>query len=68
MNLFLVTELETCFFTGRDEIAGRSEKAYECLSVNDALKMLLFSSDRELFEYVEVKFLVHCFFPARGFL
>ncbi|XP_073051937.1 26S proteasome non-ATPase regulatory subunit 8 homolog A-like [Primulina eburnea] len=39
--------------TVRDEIAGCSEKAYECLSVNDARKMLLFSSDKELFEYVK---------------
>ncbi|CAL5437817.1 unnamed protein product [Camellia sinensis] len=36
-----------------DEIAGCSEKAYDSLSINDAWKILLFSSDKELFEYVK---------------
>lgn len=38
--------------TARDEIAGCSEKAYDCLSSSDARQMLLFSSDQELLEYV----------------
>lgn len=38
--------------TVRDEIAGCSEKAYDSLSVRDAQKMLLFSTEQELFEYV----------------
>ncbi|KAL7168358.1 hypothetical protein ACSBR2_038739 [Camellia fascicularis] len=32
---------------------GRCEKAYDSLSINDARKILLFSSDKELFEYVK---------------
>ena len=36
----------------RDEIAGCSEKAYDYLSVKDAQQMLLFSSERELLEYI----------------
>ncbi|CAL5442756.1 unnamed protein product [Camellia sinensis] len=36
-----------------DEIAGCSEKAYDSLSINDARKILLFSLDKELFEYVK---------------
>ncbi|KAL7167769.1 hypothetical protein ACSBR2_038265 [Camellia fascicularis] len=45
--------------TVRDEIAECSKKAYNSLSINDAWKILLFSSDKELFEYVkEVKFLL----------
>ncbi|CAL5442760.1 unnamed protein product [Camellia sinensis] len=39
--------------TVRDEIAGCSEKAYDSLSINDARKILLFSSNKELFEYVK---------------
>ncbi|CAN4127189.1 unnamed protein product [Withania somnifera] len=39
--------------TVRDEIAGCSEKAYERLSTSDARQMLLFSSDKELLQYVE---------------
>ncbi|KAL7189131.1 hypothetical protein ACSBR1_038907 [Camellia fascicularis] len=39
--------------TIRDEIAGCSEKAYDSLSINDAQKILLFSSDKERFEYVK---------------
>ncbi|GMQ05866.1 hypothetical protein CsSME_00050702 [Camellia sinensis var. sinensis] len=39
--------------TVRDEIAGCSEKAYDSLSINDARKILLFSLDKELFEYVK---------------
>ncbi|CAK9221766.1 unnamed protein product [Sphagnum jensenii] len=38
--------------TVRDEIAGCSEKAYDSLSVADAKKILMFSSDRELQGYV----------------
>ncbi|GAB4834604.1 26S proteasome non-ATPase regulatory subunit 8 A [Ancistrocladus abbreviatus] len=38
--------------TVRDEIAGCSEKAYDYLSINDARHMLLFSSDKELVEYI----------------
>ncbi|PHU28111.1 26S proteasome non-ATPase regulatory subunit 8 -like protein A [Capsicum chinense] len=36
-----------------DEIAGCSEKAYDRLSTSDARQMLLFSSDKELLQYVE---------------
>ena len=39
-------------FTRRDEIAGCSEKAYDYLSINDAKKILMFSSDQELSEYI----------------
>ncbi|OIT38491.1 26s proteasome non-atpase regulatory subunit 8 -like a [Nicotiana attenuata] len=38
--------------TVRDEISGCSEKAYDCLAISDARRILLFSSDRELLEYV----------------
>ncbi|XP_074317604.1 26S proteasome non-ATPase regulatory subunit 8 homolog A-like [Silene latifolia] len=38
--------------TVRDEIAGCSEKAYDSLSLNDAKQMLLFSSDKDLLEYI----------------
>ncbi|XP_073001962.1 26S proteasome non-ATPase regulatory subunit 8 homolog A-like [Typha latifolia] len=38
--------------TVRDEIAGCSEKAYGYLSINDAKKILMFSSDQEIFEYI----------------
>lgn len=38
--------------TVRDEIAGCSEKAYDYLSINDAKKMLMFSSDQELSQYI----------------
>ncbi|CAL5439238.1 unnamed protein product [Camellia sinensis] len=36
-----------------DEIAECSKKAYDSLSINDARKILLFSSDKKLFEYVK---------------
>ncbi|XP_020594299.1 putative 26S proteasome non-ATPase regulatory subunit 8 homolog B, partial [Phalaenopsis equestris] len=39
--------------TVREEIAGCSEKAYESLSVADAKKILMFSSDEELSTYIE---------------
>ncbi|KAG6408265.1 hypothetical protein SASPL_131269 [Salvia splendens] len=39
--------------TVRDEIAGCSEKAYDTLSVNDARQMLLYSSDKEVIEYIK---------------
>ncbi|CAK9147470.1 unnamed protein product [Ilex paraguariensis] len=39
--------------TVRDEIAGCGEKAYDSLSVNDCRQMLLFTSDKELFEYIK---------------
>ncbi|KAL7195501.1 hypothetical protein ACSBR1_035681 [Camellia fascicularis] len=39
--------------TVRDEIAECSKKAYDSLSINDARKILLFSSDKKLFEYVK---------------
>ncbi|OAY74080.1 26S proteasome non-ATPase regulatory subunit 8 homolog A [Ananas comosus] len=38
--------------TVRDEIAGCSEKAYDYLTINDAKKMLMFSSEQELFQYI----------------
>jgi len=38
--------------TVRDEIAGCSEKAYDSLSVADAKKILMFSSDLDLENYV----------------
>ncbi|GMQ05761.1 hypothetical protein CsSME_00050654 [Camellia sinensis var. sinensis] len=34
-------------------VAGCSEKACDSLSIDDARKILLFSSDKELFEYVK---------------
>ncbi|XP_028123893.1 26S proteasome non-ATPase regulatory subunit 8 homolog A-like [Camellia sinensis] len=37
----------------RDEISGCSEEAYDSLSINDARKLLMFSSDQELFEYIK---------------
>lgn len=37
--------------TVRDEIAGCSEKAYDFLSIADAKKMLMFSTDQELLTY-----------------
>ncbi|CAL5425579.1 unnamed protein product [Camellia sinensis] len=36
-----------------DEISRCSERAYDSLSINDARKILMFSSDQELFEYVK---------------
>ncbi|XP_047329229.1 26S proteasome non-ATPase regulatory subunit 8 homolog A [Impatiens glandulifera] len=39
--------------TVRDEIAGCSEKAYDSLSIRDAIKILLFTSDQELLEYIK---------------
>lgn len=39
--------------TVRDEIAGCGEKAYGCLSLNDARLMLLFSSDEDLIDYIK---------------
>ncbi|KAK8930982.1 26S proteasome non-ATPase regulatory subunit RPN12A [Platanthera zijinensis] len=39
--------------TVRDEIAGCSEKAYDSLSVADAKKILMFSSDQELLTYID---------------
>ncbi|KAG6408319.1 hypothetical protein SASPL_131324 [Salvia splendens] len=48
--------------TVRDEIAGCSEKAYDTLSVNDARQMLLYSSDKEVIEYIkEVKSVASCY-------
>lgn len=38
--------------TVRDEIAGCSEKGYDYLSINDAKKMFMFSSDKELQQYI----------------
>ncbi|CAD5196158.1 26S proteasome non-ATPase regulatory subunit 8 homolog A [Musa acuminata AAA Group] len=38
--------------TVRDEIAGCSEKAYDYLSINNAKKILMFSTDQELSEYI----------------
>lgn len=47
---------------GRDEIAGCSEKAYDSLSINDARQMLLYSSDKEVIEYInEVTSVAPCF-------
>ncbi|KAK8941797.1 26S proteasome non-ATPase regulatory subunit RPN12A [Platanthera guangdongensis] len=39
--------------TVRDEIAGCSEKAYDSLSVADAKKIMMFSSDQELSTYID---------------
>ncbi|KAG6538002.1 hypothetical protein ZIOFF_003105 [Zingiber officinale] len=38
--------------TVRDEISGCSEKAYGYLSITDAKKILMFSSDQELLDYI----------------
>jgi hypothetical protein len=44
------------FCARRDEIAGCSEKGYDCLSISDAKQMFMFSSDKELQQYItEVK-------------
>ena len=40
------------FYSCRDEIAGCSEKAYDYLSISDAKKILMFSSDQELSQYI----------------
>ena len=48
-----------CSVTFRDEIAGCSEKAYDFLSINDARKMLLFTSDKELTKYIEEVIFYH---------
>lgn len=37
----------------RDEIAGCSEKAYDYLTIDDAQRVLLFNSRKELLKYVE---------------
>ena len=37
----------------RDEMAGCSEKAYDSLSIENTRQMLLFSSDKELLEYIK---------------
>lgn len=50
---------------GRDEIAGCSEKAYDSLSLNDARQMLLYSSDKELVEYINE---VTCVAPCLLFM
>lgn len=42
----------TSCYDFRDEIAGCSEKAYNYLSIADAKKILMFSSDQELNEYI----------------
>ncbi|RYR17357.1 hypothetical protein Ahy_B03g062131 isoform C [Arachis hypogaea] len=46
--IFLIVKLSF-----RDEIAGCSEKAYDYLSMNDAKQMLMFTSDKELSEYIK---------------
>ncbi|KAG0448370.1 hypothetical protein HPP92_027865 [Vanilla planifolia] len=38
--------------TVRDEIAGCSEKVYDFLTIADAKKILMFSSDQELSDYI----------------
>jgi hypothetical protein len=48
----LLLSILSCTFVHSDEIAGCSEKAYDSLSVGDAKKILMFSSDRELQGYV----------------
>jgi hypothetical protein len=48
----LLLSIFSCTFVHSDEIAGCSEKAYDSLSVADAKKILMFSSDRELQGYV----------------
>jgi 26S proteasome regulatory subunit N12 len=39
-------------FLRRDEIADCSGQAYDHLGVNDAMEMLMFSSDQQLLEYI----------------
>ncbi|KAJ6849360.1 26S proteasome non-ATPase regulatory subunit 8-like protein A [Iris pallida] len=39
--------------TVRDELAGCSEKAYDYLSINDAMNILMFSSDQDLSQYIK---------------
>ncbi len=38
---------------GRDEIAGCSARAYTTLSLSDAKKLMMFSSDEELMVYAD---------------
>lgn len=38
---------------GRDEIAECSERAYSSLSIPEAKRLMLFSSDREVASYAE---------------
>ena len=47
-----VLDCVVCVFLSRDEIADCSGQAYDHLSVNDAIKMLMFSSDKQLLEYI----------------
>lgn len=73
-NLYVHTySLQTCLslcsyelispVTFRDEISGCSEKAYDFLAISDAQKMLLFSSEQELLEYIkEVLIIVNCLY------
>lgn len=61
--VFLSIDFSSATF--RDEIAGCSEKAYDYLSINDVREILLFSSERELLEYIkEVLIIVKCLFPS----
>ncbi|GMQ05753.1 hypothetical protein CsSME_00050648 [Camellia sinensis var. sinensis] len=46
-------QLKPYYTDAQDEIAGCCEMAYDSLSINDVRKILLFSSDKELFEYVK---------------
>ena len=65
--VFLLIDFSSATF--RDEIAGCSEKAYDYLSINDVREILLFSSERELLEYIkEVLIIVKCLFPSLLYL
>ncbi|GAB4816975.1 hypothetical protein N2152v2_004021 [Parachlorella kessleri] len=45
--------LEQLSSTVRDEVASCSERAYQSLSVPDAMRMLMFSSEQEAVEYAQ---------------
>lgn len=40
------------FCTCRDELAGCSEKGYDYMSIAEARQVLMFSSDKELHQYI----------------
>ena len=44
---------ECLFCTCRDELAGCSEKGYDYMSIAEARQVLMFSSDKELHQYIE---------------
>jgi 26S proteasome regulatory subunit N12 len=61
VNFLIVCALYA--FLYRDEIADCSGQAYDHLAVNDAMEMLMFSSDQQLLKYIsEVNVLLSLLF------